>query len=92
MELNVSKDQAVPRLSDFMTKDEKMINEKLMQNDAELQDAMNRDDIMFSKQSRKSCDAQSLIETEELDKTRNKLNKWFPAWYFLSSIKHKNTV
>lgn len=36
MELNVSKDQAVPRLSDFMTKDEKMINEKLMQNDAEL--------------------------------------------------------
>lgn len=46
---------------------------------------MNRDDIMFSKNSRKSNDA-SLIETEELDKTRNKLNKWFPAW-LLNKIK-----
>jgi len=61
-----------------MTREEKMINDKLMQSDFELQDAMNRDDIQFTG-NRKSVDNQSLIESEELDQTRNKLNKWFPV-------------
>ena len=61
-----------------MTKEEKMINDKLVQSDFELQDAMNRDDIYFG--NRKSLDNNSLMESEELDQTRNKLSKWFPVW------------
>jgi len=48
-----------------MTKEEKMINDKLVQSDFELQDAMNRDDIYFG--NRKSLDNNSLMESEELD-------------------------
>ena len=78
MELNISATVPVPKLSDFTTKEEKIINEKLIQNDFELQDAMNRNDISFGK-GRKSLDNQSAIESEKLDQTRSKLNKWFPV-------------
>ena len=78
MELNISATQAIPKLTDYMTKEEKIISQKLTQNDYELQDAMNRNDISFGK-GRKSLGNQSAVESEQLDKTRSKLNKWFPV-------------
>jgi len=71
MELNISATEPIPRLSDFMTKEEKMINDKLTQSDFELQDAMNRDDVNFRSGfgNRKSLDNQSMIESEELAQT-----------------------
>lgn len=40
-----------------------MINEKLNQNEFDLQDAMNRNDVSFGR-SKKSLDDQSAIESE----------------------------
>ena len=49
LELNVNKDQPMPKLQDFLTQEEKFATMKLIQNDFELQDAMARDDVHFSK-------------------------------------------
>ena len=47
-ELNVSKDQPLPRITDFMSKDEQLEDEKF---EWELKDAMTRDDIHLQNRS-----------------------------------------
>ena len=77
-ELNVSKDQPLPRIQDFMSKEEQLEDEKF---EWELKDAMARDDIQL--QNRTSSLAgntdRGKEEIEELGNTRQKLSKWFPV-------------
>ena len=90
VELNVGQDQPIPRIQEFLTKDELSANEIFLQNDMELQDAMGRDDIQFSKASTSDKGMGSASgsptkfksanqEKEELGQARNKLSKWFPV-------------
>lgn len=67
-----------------MTADELSANEIFLQNDIELQDAMGRDDISFSKAGTSEVGSPEKLksemqEKEELGQARNKLSKWFPV-------------
>jgi len=83
LELNVGKDQPIPRLQEFLTEEEKLATKKLLMSDFELQDAMLRDDVQFSKNralklpERDGKDEQA--KDAELGQTRSKLSKWFPV-------------
>ena len=94
VELNVSQDQPIPKLSEFLTEDEISANQALIQNEIELQDAMGRDDVQFSGKDYSDISSpmrygglmsptktgdESVKEQEQLGNTRNKLNKWFPV-------------
>ena len=82
MELNVSKDQPLPCIQEFQTKEEINELESFLQIDLNLQDALARDDIQFTKTNSGKQSLHSpvkALDEKEIGDTRMKLNKWFPV-------------